>query len=59
MQEEFAAKDMVLVESLGDLLTRTEKREEIISDITIKLQSELGMLSTFLDNVASHRPTGE
>ena len=58
MQQEFANRDMLLVDALGSLLDRTEQRETIISDITNKLQAELGLLGTFLNKVATHRPKG-
>ena len=47
------------MDELGNLLDRTGKREEKISEISSKLEIELGDLSSFLENLASRRPKGE
>ena len=46
------------MEDLESLLQHAEERESIISGVTEHLQSELSVLSEFLDNVASRRPKG-
>ena len=43
---------------LESLLRQVTKRENIISDVTERLESELDVLSEFLDNVARRRPKG-
>ncbi|GFS21539.1 laminin subunit alpha-2 [Elysia marginata] len=58
MQEFFASRDQATAEAFGRLLDKTGKRENKIDEITDKLRDELGMLSDFLDNIASRRPEG-
>ena len=52
-------RDEELVQALGILLAKTEKREEVVSNITGKLEEELVMLAKFLNMVASRRPKGK
>ncbi|RUS81181.1 hypothetical protein EGW08_011046 [Elysia chlorotica] len=59
MQEFFASRDQATAEAFGRLLDKTGKRENKIDEITDKLRDELGMLSEFLDNIASRRPEGK
>ncbi|GFO41404.1 hypothetical protein PoB_006790900 [Plakobranchus ocellatus] len=59
MQEFFASRDQATAEAFGRLLDKTGKRESKIDEITDKLRDELGMLSDFLDNIASRRPEEE
>ncbi|KAK3733004.1 hypothetical protein RRG08_002609 [Elysia crispata] len=59
MQEFFASRDQATAEAFGRLLDKTGKRENKIDEITEKLRDELGMLSEFLDNIASRRPEEE
>lgn len=59
MQEFFASRDQATAEAFGRLLDKTGKRENRIDEITDKLRDELGMLSDFLDNIASRRPEGK
>ena len=54
----FASRDQATAEAFGRLLDKTGKRENKIDEITDKLRDELGMLSDFLDNIASRRPEG-
>jgi len=54
----FAARDEALVKDLGKLLSTTERREQTISNITMRLDEELTVLGEFLDNVAKRRPKG-
>ena len=54
----YAVKDERLVVELEALLENVAKREGIISGVTDRLQTELGVLSEFLDNVARRRPRG-
>lgn len=56
-QEKYRLRDQETVDEFGQLLERTGKREEKISSITGQLEVELGYLSSFLDNLASRRPT--
>ncbi|KAK2160842.1 hypothetical protein LSH36_126g00029 [Paralvinella palmiformis] len=56
IQKMFAARDEALVKDLGKLLSTTERREQTISNITMRLDEELTVLGEFLDNVAKRRP---
>ena len=47
-----------MVDGLGELLERTERREETISSVTSRLEVELQYLADFLDNLATRRPKG-
>ena len=58
MEEEFSVRDGKVVDGLSDLLGTTKRREEVISDISAKLQDELTVLADFLENVAKRRPKG-
>ena len=46
------------MKELDQLLDKTAKREQVISDVTFKLQDELTVLADFLENVAKRRPPG-
>ena len=57
-EEEFGARDGLVVDGLSDLLGVTTRREEVIADISSQLQDELAVLADFLENVAKRRPKG-
>ncbi|XP_006820476.1 uncharacterized protein LOC102804671 [Saccoglossus kowalevskii] len=56
MEKEFAERDKLFLDDITDLQKRTDEREQKVSDITDKLQDELFLLASFLENVASRRP---
>ena len=57
-EEEFGARDGLVVDGLSDLLGVTTRREEVIAEISSQLQDELAVLADFLENVAKRRPKG-
>ncbi|XP_041352717.1 myosin heavy chain, non-muscle-like [Gigantopelta aegis] len=56
MQQIFAELDELSVKEFGQILEKTECRAHLIGDITSNLQTELAMLSTFLETLATRRP---
>ena len=54
-----AERDQKIVDELADILSATAKREEVIENVAGQLESELGVLGQFLDNVSSRRPKGK
>ncbi|CAG5126859.1 unnamed protein product, partial [Candidula unifasciata] len=56
MQEVFSTRDQGVAEAFGYLLTKAEKRENKIDEVTFKLREELGVLSDFLNEIASRPP---
>ena len=57
--QHYTERDQEVVDELGNLLDRTGKREQKISEISSQLEVELEDLSAFLENLASRRPKGE
>uniref|UniRef100_A0A0B6ZUA9 Uncharacterized protein n=1 Tax=Arion vulgaris TaxID=1028688 RepID=A0A0B6ZUA9_9EUPU len=57
MQEVFAVRDLAMTEAFGCLLNKTEKRENKIDEVTLKLREELQVLSDFLNNIATKQAT--
>jgi len=56
LEQTYAERDQELVDELSKLLNKAGRREGVIESITSRLQSELAILSEFLDNVAKRRP---
>ncbi|CAH1263597.1 LAMA2 [Branchiostoma lanceolatum] len=55
-QKESAERDSQILEDISSLQEKSKEREQKLTDITSKLEGELGLLVSFLDNVASRRP---
>ncbi|XP_071490537.1 uncharacterized protein [Diadema antillarum] len=56
LQDEFAQRDQVFLDDITGLCRRADRREQVVSDITEKLQQEIIMLASLLENVAERRP---
>ncbi|XP_030854328.1 interaptin isoform X2 [Strongylocentrotus purpuratus] len=56
LQDEFAKRDQVFLDDITDLCCRADRREQVVSDITDKLQQEIVMLTSLLETVAERRP---
>ncbi|XP_063958051.1 myosin-13-like isoform X5 [Lytechinus pictus] len=56
LQDEFAKRDQVFLDDITDLCRRADHREQVVSDITDKLQQEILMLASLLETVAERRP---
>ncbi|XP_041469295.1 centromere-associated protein E-like isoform X4 [Lytechinus variegatus] len=56
LQDEFAKRDQVFLDDITDLCRRADRREQVVSDITDKLQQEILMLASLLETVAERRP---
>ncbi|OWF37747.1 hypothetical protein KP79_PYT09989 [Mizuhopecten yessoensis] len=56
MEERYTERDQIIVDDLGKLMHKTEKRSEKISEISDNLEGELMMLAGFLENLATRRP---
>lgn len=59
LQDEFAKRDQVFLDDITDLCRRADRREQVVSDITDKLQQEIVMLASLLETVAERRPLSE
>ncbi|XP_021379653.1 shootin-1-like isoform X1 [Mizuhopecten yessoensis] len=59
MEERYTERDQIIVDDLGKLMHKTEKRSEKISEISDNLEGELMMLAGFLENLATRRPRGK
>ena len=59
LQEEFAQRDQVFLDDITDLCRRADRREQVVADITSKLQQEIIFLASLLENVAERRPLGK
>ncbi|CAB4033564.1 Hypothetical predicted protein [Paramuricea clavata] len=55
----FAERDLKILEDIQKLQDETKGRESTVDGIHIKLQHELGLLTSFIDGVANLRPKGE
>ncbi|BFZ07177.1 hypothetical protein BsWGS_10217 [Bradybaena similaris] len=53
MQEVLSSQDQVVADAFGHLLTKAEKRENKIDEVTFKLHEELQVLSDFLSEIVS------
>ncbi|XP_077997710.1 uncharacterized protein LOC144450834 isoform X2 [Glandiceps talaboti] len=56
MEEQFAERDKSFLDDITELRKKTDEREQKVSDITNKLQSELVLLASFLETVSNRRP---
>ncbi|XP_033734693.1 coiled-coil domain-containing protein 175-like isoform X1 [Pecten maximus] len=56
MEERYTERDQLIVDDLGKLMHKTEKRSEKISEISDNLEGELAVLAGFLENLATRRP---
>ncbi|XP_069116380.1 coiled-coil domain-containing protein 175-like isoform X3 [Argopecten irradians] len=56
MEERYTERDQLIVDDLGKLMHKTEKRSEKITEISDNLEGELAMLAGFLENLATRRP---
>ncbi|XP_069116379.1 coiled-coil domain-containing protein 175-like isoform X2 [Argopecten irradians] len=59
MEERYTERDQLIVDDLGKLMHKTEKRSEKITEISDNLEGELAMLAGFLENLATRRPRGK
>lgn len=56
LRQEVSRQDLLTVGEFGALLDETGMRQEVVSDVTVKLQSEVLLLAEFLGQLSRRRP---